>query len=152
MMEFSHKELSLMLFALEGSAARAQASSEAASCEESCPVVEDLDDLFGGGSLPHEKKLARHLNNHLREGLIECGVFELIASRDNLSGEQQVRLQEANERLKSWRCEIKLDAADIELLRTILGQLPRSAWLAMPRTLWRLRRKLKDGKAIKSSI
>ena len=34
-----------MLFALEGSAARAQASSETASCEESCPIVEDLDDL-----------------------------------------------------------------------------------------------------------
>ncbi|HET9528870.1 MAG TPA: hypothetical protein VFQ92_00850 [Blastocatellia bacterium] len=145
MMEFSHQELSLMLFALEGSAARAQASSETASCEESCPIVEDLDDLFGGGSLPHEKKLARHLNNHLREGLIECGVFELIASKGNLSGEQQVRLQEANERLKTWRCEIKLDAADFELLRSTIGRLPRSAWFAMPRTLWRLKRKLKNG-------
>jgi hypothetical protein len=146
MMEFSHQELSLMLFALEGGAARAQASSEPATCEESCPVVEDLDDLYGGGSLPHEKKLARHLNNHLREGLIECGVFELIASKGNRSGEQQVRLQEANERLKTWRCEIKLDAADFELLRSALGRLPRSAWLAMPRTLWRLRRKLKNGR------
>jgi hypothetical protein len=78
--------------------------------------------------------------------LIECGVFELIASKGNRSGEQQVRLQEANERLKTWRCEIKLDAADFELLRSALGRLPRSAWLAMPRTLWRLRRKLKNGR------
>jgi hypothetical protein len=146
MTEFSHQELSLLLFALEGGAGRAAASSDSASCEEDCPVVEDLGELFGGGPLPHDKRLIRHLNNHLREGLIECGLFEIIAARrpgHDLSSEDQTRLRQANEQLKSWRCEISLDPADLRLLRASMASLPRSAWVAMPRTLWRLRKKLR---------
>jgi hypothetical protein len=143
--EFSHQELTLMLFALEG---REALPSEPPSCEQACPVVEDLDELFGGGPLPHEKRLARHLTNHLREGLIECGMFELIGARgagesQQLSSEDRVRLERANERLNAWQCEIKLDPEDRGLLRESLASLPRSAWIAMPRTLWRLRKKLK---------
>jgi len=146
--EFSHQELTLLLFALDGGAARAAPPSESPSCEESCPVVEELDDLFGGGTLPREKRLARHLNNHLREGLIECGMFELIGARqtagpEQLSSEDRAKMQRANERLRVWQCEIKLDAADRGLLRESLASLPRSAWIAMPRTMWRLRKKLK---------
>jgi hypothetical protein len=146
--EFTHQELTLLLFALDGGAARAASFSESPSCEESCPVVEELDDLFGGGALPPEKRLARHLSNHLREGLIECGMFELIGARgtagsQQLSSEDRAKMQRANERLRVWQCEIKLDAADLGLLRESLASLPRSAWIAMPRTMWRLRKKLK---------
>ncbi len=135
-----------MLFALEGGPPPEH--SEAPSCEESCPVVEDLEDLFGGDGLPHDKKLARHLSNHLREGLIECGLFELMATVGEglgqaLSAEGQAKLQQANHRLKDWRCEINLDSEDRRLLSESMSKLPRAAWINMPRTLWRLRKKLK---------
>ena len=143
LVEFSHKELSLLLFALEGAAASPQA--QAPSCEESCPVVENLEDLFGAGGLSHEKKLARHLNNHLREGLVECGMFEVLALGpvQSVSEQQQSRLKQANTRLENWSCKIELVADDRELLRAALARLPGSAWATMPRTLWRLRKKLK---------
>ena len=142
--EFSHKELSLLLFSLEGAAA-ASREPQAPSCEEACPVVEDLEDLFGAGGLPHEKKLARHLNNHLREGLVECGMFEVLALGpvQSFSDEQQSRLKQANAQLENWSCKIELAADDRELLRAALTRLPGSAWATMPRTLWRLRKKLK---------
>lgn len=144
LVEFSHKELSLLVFALEGAGARG-AESQPQSCEESCPIVEDIEDLFGAGGLSHEKKLARHLNNHLREGLVECGMFELLAlgPRAALSGEQQAKLLQANKRLESWNCEIELVGDDRDLLREAIGRLPGSAWATMPRTLWRLRKKLR---------
>ena len=146
--EFSHQELSLLLFVLEGGARPGPEYSESPSCEEVCPVVEDLEEMLGEGALPPDKKLARHLSNHLREGLIECGMFELMATAGaglarSLSVEDQAKLHRANERLKVWRCEIKLDSADRQLLRDGISRLPRSAWFAMPRTLWRLRKKLK---------
>lgn len=142
--EFSHKELSLLVFALED-AKTASAGATSSSCEESCPIVEDIEDLFGAGGLSHEKKLARHLNNHLREGLVECGMFELLALGpvSSLTGEQQTRLLEANKRLENWNCEIELVADDRQVLREAIGRLPGSAWATMPRTLWRLKKKLK---------
>ena len=145
LVEFSHKELSLLLFALEG-ANMASSETQSPSCEESCPIVEDIEDLFGAGGLSHEKKLARHLNNHLREGLVECGMFELLALGHvgSLTDEQQARLRQANKRLESWNCEIELVADDRELLREAIGRLPGSAWATMPRTLWRLKRKLRN--------
>jgi hypothetical protein len=149
--EFSHKELSLLVFALEGanhssaSQSSANMSSDGPSCEESCPVVEDLEDLFGEGGLSHEKKLARHLNNHLREALVECGMFELLALGPvaALTDEQLLRLQRANRQLGSWSCEIELVGDDRQLLREAITRLPGSAWATMPRTLWRLRKKLR---------
>jgi hypothetical protein len=145
--ELSHQELSLLLFALEGAAAGA-ASDSAPSCEEACPVIENLDELFGAGTLPHEKQLARHLGNHLREGLVESGMFELMAAgaqdvARGLTSEEQLKLTEINERLKQWRCRIKLAGPDRRLLNEAIFRLPRSAWISMPRTLWRLKKKLK---------
>ena len=146
--EFSHQELSLLLFVLEGGEAADHTHAESASCEESCPVIEDLEDLFGEGGLPHDKKLARHLSNHLREGLIECGIFELMAASGAGNGgavtvEDRAKLQQASERLKDWRCEINLDSADRQLLKESISRMPRAAWLTMPRALWRLKKKLK---------
>ncbi len=144
LVEFSHKELSLLVFALEG-AGRRDDEAQSPSCEESCPIVEDIEDLFGAGGLSHEKKLARHLNNHLREGLVECGMFELLALGpvSSLTNEQQARLLQANRRLESWNCKIELVADDRQVLRTALASLPGSAWATMPRTLWRLKKKLR---------
>jgi hypothetical protein len=143
--ELSHKELSLLLYALEaGEAAR----PESPSCEEACPVVEEFDNLFGGGLVLPEKKLAHHLNTHMREALIDCGMFEMIgAARGGAAGElsfdEQAKLQQANERLKDWRCEMKIESGDLQLLTQALSRLPHSAWIAMPRTMWRLRKKLR---------
>jgi hypothetical protein len=142
--EFSHQELSILLFALEGETATA--SDSPPSCEEACPIVENLDELFGTHNLPHEKQLARHLGNHLREALVECGMFELMATPSaarELSVEGQAKLREINERLKQWRCEIKLSEPDRKSLGEAMSRLPRSAWISMPRTLWRLKKKLR---------
>ena len=142
LVEFSHKELSLLVFALDG---RPAVEPQAPSCEESCPVVENLEDLFGAGELSHEKKLARHLNNHLREALVECGMFELLALGpvQSFSEEQQRKIEAANARLENWSCKIELAADDSELLRNVVARLPGAAWATMPRTLWRLRKKLR---------
>ncbi len=145
LIEFSHKELSLLVFVLDGQAAQ-NAEPQAPSCEESCPVAENLEDLFGADGLTHEKKLARHLNNHLREGLVECGMFDLLALGpvQSFSEEQQSKIEQANEQLENWSCKIELVADDRDLLRAALARLPGSAWATMPRTLWRLRKKLKS--------
>lgn len=143
--EFSHQELSLLLFVLEGGETALDSESPP-SCEESCPIVENLEELFGAHTLSHEKQLARHLGNHLREALVECGMFELMGAGDvgrAPSPEEQARLREINERLAGWRCEIKLGEPDRKMLSEAMSRLPRSAWISMPRTLWRLKRKLK---------
>src|SRR5882724_12218449 len=74
----SHYEISLLLFALQGG--NAAPLPDADSCEEACPVVESVEELLCGGTLDPEQRLVRHLNNHLREALIECGMFELMAT------------------------------------------------------------------------
>jgi hypothetical protein len=140
---FSHYEISLLLFALEGG--NAAPMPDASSCEEACPVVESVEELLCGGTLDTRQQLVRHLNNHLREGLIECGMFEFMASRPPggpLSREDHVQLKQINERLTQWRCEIKLDDDERGLLLKSLSRLPRSSWITMPRTIWRLRRSL----------
>ncbi|HXG92097.1 MAG TPA: hypothetical protein VNN73_06955 [Blastocatellia bacterium] len=145
--EFTHQELSLLLFALEGGAAEAGAQSDDdVPCEESCPVADHFEVMFESGALPPDKRLAHHLNTHLREGLIESGAFEFMAAmREGRapSTEEQAKMRQINERLKSWRCEIKLNDADRALLNQSMKRLPRSAWVTMPRVMWRLRKKLK---------
>jgi hypothetical protein len=146
--ELTHRELSLLVFALEGAGVAAQDSTESPSCEEACPVADHFEELFHGGAIPHEKRLVNHLNNHLREGLIECGAFEIIAAQQMNSGgplsiEDERRMRQINERLKQWRCQLKLDEEDRRALRESIGRLPRSAWVSMPRLLWRLKKKLK---------
>ncbi|HSB10725.1 MAG TPA: hypothetical protein VLM38_14655, partial [Blastocatellia bacterium] len=74
----SHNEISLLLFALQGGAAAPVPDAE--SCEEACPVVESVEELLCGGTIDPQQQLVRHLNNHLREGLIESGMFELMAA------------------------------------------------------------------------
>jgi len=142
----SHDELSLLLFALQGGAAAALPAAD--SCEEACPVVESFEELLCGGELEPRQRLIRHLNNHVREALIDCGMFELMAdSRDGniqtVGDERQARFDIANQRLKRWSSEINLSASERQLLAVTLSHMPRSAWLVMPRTLWKLRRKLR---------
>jgi hypothetical protein len=146
MTQLSHQELSLLLFALEGAEPAPVASSAAEpSCEDACPVVDHLEEMFG--TLTPEKKLISHLNNHLREGMLECGYLEVMDKitdqSQEMSAEDQVKLQQLNEKLQHWSCEIKFDDSEKELLNKAFGQFPRTAWIAMPRTLWRLRKKLR---------
>jgi hypothetical protein len=140
--ELSHNEISLLLFALEGG--NAAPMPDASSCEEACPVVESVEELLCGGKLDPKQRLVRHLNNHLREGLIECGMFELMAATpESVSVEDQARFQQVNARLTQWSCQIKLDSDERRLIYESISRLPRATWITMPRTMWRIRRKLK---------
>jgi hypothetical protein len=145
--ELSHNEISLALFALQGGVAAP--SPDPSSCEEACPVAESVEDILRGGTLDRGQQLVRHLNNHLREAMLESGMFELMASADAGAGlavrvDDPARLRQVNERLAAWSCYIKLDEAERRLLYESLSRLPRSSWLTMPRVMWRLRKKLKD--------
>ena len=141
----SHDEISLLLFALQGGVSAAIPDAE--SCEEACPVVESVEELLCGGQLDARQQLVRHLNNHLREAMIECGVFELMAAAGQSTAQQVVEKpmepQQINQRLAVWNCEIKLDEEERKLLHASLSRLPRSSWVMMPRMMWRLRKKLK---------
>jgi hypothetical protein len=142
----SHDEISLLLFALQGGDSAPM--PDASSCEEACPVVESVEELLCEGQVDPHQQLVRHLNNHLREAMIECGMFELMAAAQPgasraLSVEDPMKLQQVNERLAEWTCQIKLDEAERRLLSESLSRLPRSSWVMMPRTMWRLKKKLK---------
>jgi len=142
----SHDEISLLLFALQG--ADSAQLPDAASCEEACPVVESVEELLCGGQLDPQQQLVRHLNNHLREAMIECGMFELMAAAQpgaaqTLPVDHPVKLQQAHERLAEWTCLVNLDDAERRLLYESLSRLPRSSWVMMPRAMLRLRKKLK---------
>lgn len=145
----SHDEISLLIFALQGGEAASMPDAE--SCEEACPVVESAEELLCGGKLDAKQQLIRHLNNHLREALIECGMFELMAAGQAGAGqavsEDQARLRQVNVRLAAWSCEIKLNDEERSLLEESLSRLPRSSWITMPRTMWRLRKKLSGAHA-----
>ena len=145
--ELTHQELSLLVFALEGPELDA-GSGRSASCEEACPAIEHFEELFGGQPIPPEKQLVRHLNDHLREALLECGMLEVMGTvehhhSESASPDSQVNLQRVNARLSSWSCEISIDPTERRILSEALSRLPGSAWLSMPRTMWRLRKKLK---------
>jgi hypothetical protein len=142
----SHEEINILLFALQGGANALLPHAE--SCEEACPVVESVEQLLCGGKLDPQQQLVRHLNNHVREALIDCGLFKLMAAARNghdqtLSAEQRSELDRASQRLKRWSSEVRLNDDERGLLAEALSRMPRSAWLMMPRTLWRLRKKLK---------
>src|SRR5882724_6780118 len=126
----SHYEISLLLFALQGG--NAAPLPDADSCEEACPVVESVEELLCGGTLDPEQRLVRHLNNHLREALIECGMFELMATAQ-LGGradslEDPEKIQQVNRRLAAWTCQVKLDDTEQRLLYESVSRLPRSSW------------------------
>ena len=142
----SHDEISFLLFALQGG--DSAPIPDAASCEEACPVVESVEELLCGGQLDPQQQLVRHLNNHLREAMIECGMFELMAAaqpgaEQTLPVNDPMKLQQVNARMSEWTCQIKLDDAERRLLYESLSRLPRSSWVMMPRTMWRLKKKLK---------
>jgi hypothetical protein len=142
----SHDEISLLLFALQGG--EAAPMPDAASCEEACPVVESVEESLCGDKLDLKQQLVRHLNNHLREALIESGMFEVMAAAQRgvapaLSVEDPMKLQQVNKRLAAWTCQIKLDDPERQLLYESLSRLPSSSWVTMPRIMWRLRKKLK---------
>ena len=144
--ELTHNEISLLLFALQGG--EAATMPDAASCEEACPVVESVEELLCGGTLDPKQQLVRHLNNHLREALIDSGMFELMAAAQPgaaqaLSVEEPTKLQQVNDRLSGWTCQIKLDDPERQLLYESLSRMPHSSWVTMPRIMWRLRKKLK---------
>ena len=144
---FYHHEISLLLFALEGG--KALVSPDVDSCEEACPVAESVEELLCGGTIDPKKQLVRHLNNHLREALIECGMFELMATvqqgaTQSGSIEERAQLERANQRLALWTCQIKFDDEERRLLDQALSRLSRASWITMPRTMWRLKRKLKQ--------
>jgi len=142
--ELTHNEISLLVFALErGNAATVP---DASRCEDACPVVQSVEQLLCGGTLDPKQQLVRHLNNHLREALIECGMFELMASAQQGAAQsvsiERTKLEEVNQRLAEWTCQFKLDDEERRLLHQALSRLPRSSWITMPRTMLRLRRKL----------
>src|SRR5262249_11169514 len=111
---FSHHELSLMLFALEGG--QPAPVPDQSSCEEACPVVENLEELLCGGRIEPRQQLVRHLNNHLREGLIESGLFELLASAGSKDSARQPE-----------GASDKLDGARVEITGPMLASQPRLA-------------------------
>jgi thiamine kinase-like enzyme len=134
-----------MVFALEGG--RAAPIPDASTCEEACPVVDSIEELLCGGALDPKRQLIRHLNHHLREALIECGMFDLMAAQPGaphtVSADDAMKLRQVNQRLAEWHCQVKLDEQERRLLHQSLSRLPRSSWITMPRMLWRLKKKLK---------
>jgi hypothetical protein len=142
----THNEITLLLFALEGGTAAAIPDEE--SCEEACPVVESVEELLCGGQLDPRQQLVRHLNNHLREAMIDCGMFELMAAAQAGGSqgpppEDPLKLHQVNQRLAAWSCQIKLDESERGVLSESLSRLPRSSWVTNPRLRWRLRKKLR---------
>src|SRR5215475_8408768 len=104
----TYNEISLLLFALEGGTAAPVPNTD--SCEEACPIIESVEELLCGGTIDSHQQLVRHLNNHLREAMIDCGMFELMATAQLGAAaptEETVRLQLVNERLAHWTCEIR---------------------------------------------
>lgn len=147
LVRLSHTELSLLLFALEGGEPSVVSEE---NCEEVCPVASHIEQELGAHALAPDKEIARHLGNHVREALIESGMFDLLArssgSNDGAMSEADAStLREANAKLSEWQCEVRLTEQDRGLLKEAVSRLPRSAWLSMPRTMWRLRKKLRRG-------
>jgi len=148
----SHRELSLALFALEGGNLPAAVDDPCSPDEHACPVADSLEEMFGARSMAPEKKLARHLTQHLQQGWLECGLMSMgpggemgpvqMAPLEQTSREQQASARRMADNMKRWSCEIDLDSEERRLLSEAIGRLPRSAWISMPRTMWRLRKKL----------
>src|SRR5215510_10984828 len=136
---FTYNEISLLLFALEGGTAAPVPNAD--SCEGACPIIESVEELLCGGTIDSHQQLVRHLNNHLREAMIESGMFELMATAQGgrsqpLPIEQTAKLQLVNEKLVQWTCQIKLEETERQLLSDSLSRLPKSSWITMPRAMW----------------
>ena len=147
----THRELSLALFALEGGKLPDSVEDPCSPDEHACPVADSLEELFGGRNLTPEKKLARHLTQHLQQGWLECGLMNMPKADDDQpeastghAGERQLSARRMAENIRKWSCEIELRPEERRLLSEAIGRLPRSAWISMPRIMWRLRRKVKS--------
>ncbi len=140
--KLSYKELNLLLFALTGGSEALDPAVVDSSCETACPIIENIEQCLDGSVISGEQQLIRHLNNHLREGLIQCGMFEHLASARSVESAAHADPDPIDQRLARWSCEIDLDPSEKILLKRSLSGLPSSAWISMPVTLWRLRRKL----------
>ena len=144
-LQLSHHELSVLIYSLQGPDEPVQGDST--SCETACPIIDSVEHLLCGGEISREDKLIRHLNNHVRDALIQCGVFELMALKEvpeqAASPEHQTRLAAAHQRLNDWSCEIRLNREERAALLAGLKRMPSAAWLSMPKLMWRLRKKLK---------
>jgi len=145
--EFSHRELTLALFALQGGEPADAPDAPCSPGDDACPIVENIADLFEH-TLPDDRRLSRHLDKHLRQSWIECGLLNLREDHgpggaDLAPPEKASEMLALNQRLREWKCEVQLEDADRRDLFRALSRLPRSAWITMPRTLWRLRRKLR---------
>jgi hypothetical protein len=139
--ELSHKELSLVLFALQGGDMPNVPQDPCDADEAACPIAEDLKDKFGLRELSPEQKLAQHLSKHLEQGWVECGLLDLAVHAEQ--SPDRVTLIAMQRQLEGWSCNVRLEGADQQLLYEAIAKLPRSAWLSQPGTLWRLRKKLK---------
>jgi hypothetical protein len=142
----TYSDISLLLFALDGGKAGSVPNLD--SCEEACPVIESVEEVLCGGTIDPRQQLVRHLNNHLREAMIESGMFELMATAQpgaaqQVSAEEARRFHLVKEQLAHWSCDIQLTEPERQLLYGSLSRLPRSSWITMPRAMWRLRKKLK---------
>lgn len=133
----TYNEISLLLFAVEGGTAAPVPNTD--SCEEACPIIESVEELLCGGTIDSHQQLVRHLNNHLRDAMIECGLFGLMSTDYQKPANPQL----VNERLAHWTCDIKLAKTERQLLSGCLSRLPKSFWVTMPRAIWQLRKKLK---------
>jgi hypothetical protein len=144
LIQLNHQELSLLLFSLERD--RVASVPDASSCEDACPVVDTLEELLCGGTIDTRQQLVRHLNNHIREGLIETGMFQLLAARESPHSQARAPLQEevagAHDRLNAWTCSVRFTEDERIVLKQSLKRVPLSAWLSVPRTLWKLKKKL----------
>ncbi|HKV41581.1 MAG TPA: hypothetical protein VJX67_20420 [Blastocatellia bacterium] len=144
--EFTHQELSLLLFALDGGELPRTVTDPCDPKEAACPVVESLEEVFGARNLAPEKKLARHLGQHLRQGWVDCGLLHMIPAEetaDPRENNQIPNVMSLNSKLKDWRCEVTLDSQEHDILSGAILRLPRTAWMSMPLMMWRLRRKLR---------
>ena len=146
----SHRELSLALFALEGGNLPASVEDPCSPDEHACPVADSLEEMFGTPKLTPEKKLARHLTQHLQQGWIECGLMNMnepvrgqaVAPAEDITREHQLSARRMAENMRKWSCEIELAPEERRLISEAMGRLPRSAWVSMPRTMWRLKKKM----------
>jgi hypothetical protein len=139
--EFSHHELSLALFALEGGAAPRVPEDPCSTASEDCPIVEQLEETFGWRGLSPAERLAHHLSKHLRQAWVDVGLLDLRKDEDLHIGKSE--MSKLEKRMEGWHCNLVLEAPDCDLLCEAIAKLPRSAWIAMPRTMWRLKKKLR---------
>ena len=142
---FSHTELSLVMFALEEGRPANVPQDPCQEAAEACPIVEQLEDTFGWRNMSPQERLCRRLGKHLRQSWVDCGLLDLReGATDPAAADDITRMRK---QLAGWSCQVTLDSVDRDLLNRAIAKLPRSAWISMPRTMWRLRRKLRQSRA-----